>query len=189
MAERLKETNQAKIKVLETKRIKFEGKHYAVPTKFKIGEEAYEVMFNDDIFGEVRDAVGGVLALEELKGVTLKEIPAYIDICLEAPESLGELKLSKSYTVLEILERAKYYRRAIPIDYYFDAIKKIALKFEFEIVYEDINGDYYFLHIGKQFPENTNVAEVYKSFEQIAVKLKEIEHKIEEAIKSELKSI
>lgn len=174
-----KETNQAKVKVIETKGVEFEGEYCVVPTKIEIGGQTYLVDFSDDVFGEVRDAAGFPLELEELRDIRLGEIPSFITIICDstaARELGGELKLQKGLVSLEIMDKPKYHRGFIPIDLYFDAIKKIGAKMGLEILNEVRDENLYLLELlAKDFSEDATVAEVYKSFEGFTVKINSLE--------------
>ena len=179
----LKETNQEKVKVLEVKGVKFEGEYFLVPTKIEISGQTYQAEVLDDFpLGEVS------VELEQLRGVRLKEIPDSIHIYCDVPQLLGELKVSKGTASLEIWRSPKLYRGFIPINSYFDVIKKIASKMGLEILNEERDDNMYRLELTK-FSEEVTVAEVCESFEELSVKIRDAGHLVEEFTESVLKSI
>jgi hypothetical protein len=185
------EKSEPKIRVLETKMMEFEGElePIAVPTRIDIKGKSYDVELYD-YGGEVRDASGSPLSLEQLQNVKLGDIPDFLNIWCEAPDSLGQLRLCPTgFAELEIMHRAKYYRGYLPIDCYFKALKKFAVKNGFETVHNETDNDYYFLNIGKMFQKDTLITEVFKAFQPIATGIKEIESRAEKAIKSILESM
>ena len=175
-----KETSEEKVKVLEVEGMEFEGEYVLVPTKIQISGQTYEAEFLDDFpLAEVR-----YVELEKIQDVRLKEIPHCIDIYCDAPQLLGQLKISKRHASIEIWAKPKYYRGYIPIDRYFDAIKKIADKRGFETFNENRDENGYSIELTKDFSADATVAEVYKSFEEFTVKVNDIEHLAKEFIES-----
>jgi hypothetical protein len=189
--------NEPKIKVLETETLELcEHESVELPSRIEINGSLFKAEVErcpcgcDAVGSVVTNENGSSLSLKQLLNLKLGDIPDLVNIKCEAPEPLGQLRLYPTgFGVLEVFESVKYYRGYLPIHSFFEALKRVASKNGFKIINDEVGDDHYFLLIGKKFPKDTSISQVYKATQPLATKIKELEAEAEEAIKSILKSI